>query len=172
MTEGDAFDETAFLAAATSCGEGCVAFLEQLFARARTAGMHLDHGAGPVPAAVGWCVLDGTPAIAWVATVDRDARLEVLLAPLLERASSPPFDGIVRTLASMPLLGPTLEGIPVGMSVQSVVLAVDELVADPAQVATLLDVFDQIAGASTATFATSRSVIGAYEWGERGEHGS
>ena len=172
MSEGDAFDGTAFLAAATSCGEGCVAFLGQIFAPSRVAGMRLDSGAGPVPAAVGWCVLDGTPTIVWVVTIEGDARLEVWLAPLLERQSSPPFDGIVRALAALPLLRATIEDIPVGMSVQSMVLAVDDLVGDPPQAEALLEVFDRIAAASTATFATGRSVIGAYEWGERGEHGS
>jgi len=177
VTTGEAFDSTAFLAAAArDGGEGAVALFQRLFEGARTAGMHIDPGAGATPAVVGWCVLDGVPSIAWVA-MTRGASgvpcVEVFVADLYARAAVPPFDEVVQALHAIPVVRHSLDAAhAAGVSVRSVTVEVADLVADAEQAAQLLDVFDRLAAASAGTYATFRSVIGAYEWGERGEHGS
>ena len=177
MTNGEAFDSTAFLAAAVrNGGEGAVELFQRLFEAARAAGMHMDPGAGSAPAVVGWCVLDGVPAIAWVA-MTRGANdapcLDVFVADLYTRIAVPPFDEIVRALHAIPLVRRSLDLAHAdGLTVRNVTVEVADLVADSDQAAQLLDVFDRLAEASAGTYATFRSVIGAYEWGERGEHGS
>lgn len=170
MSDGETLDEVAFLAAAaTDVGREVEEFFRRLFDTVRNAGMGIGRGAAPTPTAVGWCVLDGTPSIIWVATTGgagRAASLELWLVEILSRIAASPYREIVLALFSNPLVR---QGLEVGGT--RAVLAVGDLVASPEQSHQMLSVLAQIAEAGRASGTSFRTPGRLYSWGERGEHG-
>lgn len=170
MTDGETLDEAAFLAAAAADGGRDVEeFFRWLFDTVRSAGMGIDRGAAPTPTAVGWCVLDGTPSIIWVATTGGAGGtpgLELWLTELLARVAVSPYREIVLALFVIPLVQQGLEA-----NGTRAVLEVGNLVANPNQSDQMLSVLAQIAEAGRSSGAAFRTPGGLYSWGERGEHG-